>query len=204
MNKTPDSPDALDSGEQHDPAGQGPQESAAQSPEQNPAHSQGALPRREFLRGAAIAAAGLTIVPRHVLGGTGYSAPSDTVNVAGVGVGGMGRSNMTALSSQNIVALCDVDWGYVDKGFAKLQQQASNGGGNRQMPADLTPEQRKRMEEQRANTALYIEKHPKAKRYTDFREMLEKQKDIDAVVVATPDHNHAIIASASMSTSRSR
>src|SRR5262249_27047021 len=152
--------------------------------------------RREFLRGAAIAAAGLTIIPRHVLGGTGYAAPSDTVNIAGVGVGGMGRSNMINLSSQNIVALCDVDWSYVDKGFAKLGQQ--NGGGNRMSTEQLTAEQRKRFEEQRANVALFVEKRPKAKRYTDFREMLEKQKDIDAIVVATPDHNHAVIASAAM------
>ena len=65
--------------------------------------------RRTFLQSAAAAAAGVTIVPRHVLGGTGYQAPSDTFNVAGVGVGGMGRSNLTALASQNIVALCDVD-----------------------------------------------------------------------------------------------
>jgi predicted dehydrogenase len=179
MKTTPDSPDAPDSGEQHDQAGQG------------------SFPRREFLRGAAIAAAGLTIVPRHVLGGTGYTAPSDTVNIAGVGVGGMGRSNMIALSSQNIVALCDVDWGYVDKGFNKLTQQAGSSGP-RNAPPDLTAEQRRRWEEQPTNTAAYIEKHPKAKRYTDFREMLEKQKDIDAVVVATPDHNHAVIASAAM------
>jgi len=136
-------------------------------------------------------------VPRHVLGGTGFTAPSDTVNVAGVGVGGMGRSNMTALSSQNIVALCDVDWGYVDKGFTKYADQFKTNA-NRTMPADVTPEMRKRFEEQRANTALYLEKHPKAKRYTDFREMLEKQKDIDGIVVATPDHNHAVIASAAM------
>jgi len=181
MKTTPDSPD---SGE--------PQQPSAQE-----THDERHLPRREFLRGAAIAAAGLTIVPRHVLGGTGYAAPSDTVNIAGVGVGGMGRSNMTNLASQNIVALCDVDWGYVDKGFTKYQQGYANNA-NRQMPADVTPEQRKRFEDQRSNTALYIEKHQKAKRYTDFREMLEKQKDIDAIVVATPDHNHAVIASHAM------
>jgi predicted dehydrogenase len=155
------------------------------------------LPRREFLRGAAIAAAGLTIVPRHVLGGTGFAAPSDTVNIAGVGIGGMGRNNMIAVSSQNIVALCDVDWGYVDKGFSHLQQQAQQSS-NRTPPADATPEMLKRYEEQRSNATLYVEKHQKAKRYTDFREMLEKQKDIDAVVVATSDHNHAVIASAAM------
>ncbi len=65
----------------------------------------------------------MTIVPRHVLGGTGYQAPSDTFNVAGVGVGGMGRSNLTALASQNIVALCDVDFGYVDRKYADLSSQ---------------------------------------------------------------------------------
>jgi len=79
--------------------------------------------RRQFLQSAAIAAAGVTIVPRHVLGGTGYQAPSDTLNIAGVGIGGMGRSNMLALASQNIVALCDVDWGYVDKKYAELPTQ---------------------------------------------------------------------------------
>ena len=79
--------------------------------------------RRTFLQSAAAAAAGVTIVPRHVLGGTGYQAPSDTFNVAGVGVGGMGRSNLTALASQNIVALCDVDFGYVDRKYADLPTQ---------------------------------------------------------------------------------
>lgn len=185
MKTTPDSPD---SGEQH--------EQPVDHPDQDPRQS---LPRREFLRGAAIAAAGLTIVPRHVLGGVGYAAPSDTVNIATVGCGGQGRTNMINLASQNLVAMCDVDFGYVDKGFTRLQQQAANAGANRRTPPeDATPEQRKRFEEQRANAALYLEKHPKATRYTDFREMLEKQKDIDAVVVATPDHNHAVIASAAM------
>jgi predicted dehydrogenase len=183
MNTRPDSPETPESGD-HQPqeAGQG-----------------DGLPRREFLRGAAIAAAGLTIVPRHVLGGTGYTAPSDTVNLAGVGVGGMGRSNAIALSSQNLVAMCDVDWGYVDNGFDRVQRQFKEAANNnRPIPEDATPEQRARMEESRRNTPLFIEKFPKAKRYTDFREMLEKQKDIDAVFVATPDHNHAVIASAAM------
>ncbi len=158
--------------------------------------SERTLPRREFLKDAAIAAAGLTIIPRHVLGGTGYAAPSDTVNIAGVGVGGMGRQNMINLSSQNLVAMCDVDWGYVDTGFEKLQKNGN--GGPRTPPADATPEQRKRFEEQTSNIARFKEQFPKVKRYTDFREMLDKQKDIDGVVVATPDHNHAVIASAAM------
>src|SRR5207302_3738172 len=75
--------------------------------------------RRTFLTKAAVGAAGLTIIPRHVLG-RGFTPPSDLLNIAGVGVGGMGRSNLINLASQNIVALCDVDWGYADKGFARL------------------------------------------------------------------------------------
>ena len=90
--------------------------------------------RRTFLQSAAAAAAGVTIVPRHVLGGTGYQAPSDTFNVAGVGVGGMGRSNLTALASQNIVALCDVDFGYVDRKYADLSTQLAQA---RKQIADL-------------------------------------------------------------------
>jgi len=61
-------------------------------------------------------AAGISIVPRHVLGGVGYTAPSDILNIAGIGVGGMGRSNLRAMASQRIVSLCDVDWRYA-KGY---------------------------------------------------------------------------------------
>jgi predicted dehydrogenase len=153
------------------------------------------IPRRKFIQTAGIAAAGVTIVPRHVLGGVGFQAPSDVVNVAGIGVGGMGRSNMTALAGQNIVALCDVDWEYADKGFANLATSAAN---MQKRLADASPEMRPRMEAQIANTKLLAEKAPKAKRYVDYREMLEKQKDIDGIVVATPDHTHAVIAMAAM------
>src|SRR6266851_2109782 len=81
------------------------------------------MTRREFVKDAAVAvagtSAGLTIVPRHVLG-RGMTPPSDLLNIAGVGVGGMGRANLINLASQNIVALCDVDWGYAEKGFSQL------------------------------------------------------------------------------------
>src|ERR1700746_2622511 len=78
-----------------------------------------AMTRREFVKEAAFAGAGLTIVPRHVLG-KGVTPPSDLLNIAAVGVGGMGRANLINLASQNIVALCDVDWGYAEKGFDRL------------------------------------------------------------------------------------
>ena len=73
--------------------------------------------RRKFIKQTAAAAAGITIVPRHVLGGVGYTAPSDQLNIAGIGVGGMGRANLRAMESQRIVALCDVDWRYSQKTF---------------------------------------------------------------------------------------
>src|SRR5208282_3971455 len=66
------------------------------------------ISRRNFLTTAAAGGAALTIVPRNVLG-RGFTPPSDTLNIAAVGVGGMGRTNVINLSSQNIVALCDVD-----------------------------------------------------------------------------------------------
>jgi predicted dehydrogenase len=116
--------------------------------------------RRKFLASAATAAAGFTILPRHVLGGVGFKAPSDTLNIAGIGVGGMGRSNLRNITGQNIVALCDVDWGYAEKAFND---------------------------------------YPNAKKYKDYRRMLdEMSNDIDAVVIATPDHTHAITAADSM------
>jgi len=77
------------------------------------------LTRRSFLTDAALAGAGLTIVPRHVLG-RGFTAPSDLLNVAAVGVGGQGRANLINLASENVVALCDVDWDYANKAFASL------------------------------------------------------------------------------------
>ncbi len=68
--------------------------------------------RRDFIRNSSLAAAGFFIVPRHVLGGPGYIAPSDKLNIAGIGVGGKGESDLFEFSKSpkaNIVALCDVD-----------------------------------------------------------------------------------------------
>ena len=164
------------------------------------------LARRRFVSTAA-AAAGLAIVPRHVLG-RGRQAPSDTVNVASVGIGGMGRSNAFALASENVVALCDVDWNYVEHSWnqafnprppARRGTNGTSGAGGQAPQRQLTPEQQKRAADMQQRTQRMKEVHwVKAKRYTDYREMLEKQKDIDAVVVATPDHLHAVVASAAM------
>ena len=77
--------------------------------------------RRQFLAGAATAAA-LTIVPRHVLGGPGHTAPSDMLNVAGIGVGGMGATDLANYKDEAVVALCDVDDQYAAKTFAAFPQ----------------------------------------------------------------------------------
>src|ERR1700751_3351024 len=83
------------------------------------------MTRRSFLSKVAVSGAALTIVPAHVLG-RGFPPPSDTLNIACVGVGGMGRSNLINLASQNIVALCDVDWGYTDKNLSRLDTDVAN------------------------------------------------------------------------------
>ena len=72
--------------------------------------------RRAFIKSTAAASAAV-IVPRHVLGGPGYRAPSDTLVIAGVGVGGMGRVYLENVASENIAVLCDVDHGYAKRTF---------------------------------------------------------------------------------------
>ena len=72
--------------------------------------------RRKFIK-AASAAGAFTIVPRYVLGGAGNTPPSEKLNIAGIGIGGMGASNLQNLKGENIVALCDVDYDYAGKTF---------------------------------------------------------------------------------------
>lgn len=134
--------------------------------------------RREFVGDTAKLALGAMIVPRAVLGGPGYRAPSSKLNIACVGIGGMGMSNMSQMLSENVVAVCDVDFAYVE----------------RSLDGRLKP----RQGEPTARNVQLGEAYKAAAKYTDFREMLDKQKDIDAVLVATPDHLHATIALAAM------
>jgi predicted dehydrogenase len=113
------------------------------------------ISRRDFIGKAATVAAGFTVIPSHAVSGLGHIAPSDKLNIAGIGIGGMGRGVLEDLArTENIVALCDVDWS-------------------------------ERVER-------VFETYPGAKRYKDFRVMLDNQKDIDAVMIATPDHTHAV------------
>jgi hypothetical protein len=76
--------------------------------------------RRNFLKQSGLTAAGITIVPSLTVSGLGHKAPSDKMNIAGVGIGGKGYPNLKAMSQENIVALCDVDWKYSDKTFKEF------------------------------------------------------------------------------------
>ncbi len=166
------------------------------------------ITRRKFVAGVTLAVASPMIVPRHVLGGVGFTAPSDTVNFALIGCGGQGKTDSGELvaGGQNMVALCDVDFGYVDRAVADLtRDRGPRPGGGRpggQGAPQMSEEQMKRMqqqmEERRARAVKLQEAYKTAKRHTDFRKMLETQKDIDAIVVATPDHLHATIAKTAM------
>ncbi len=80
------------------------------------------ITRRKFVAGTTGAALSAMIVPRHVLGGVGYNAPSDTVNFALIGCGGQGKTDSGELVSggQNLVALCDVDFSFVDREIARV------------------------------------------------------------------------------------
>lgn len=163
-----------------------------------------AIPRRKFISQAGAAAA-LTIVPRHVLG-RGLVPPSDKLNIAGIGVGGMGRANLINLASQNIVALCDVDWGYagksldrLDSDIEKLRARIEAAPAQPQSGQPAAEFDREKAKAELADMVRLKTEHvPKAKRHKDYRQMLEQQKDIEAVVVATPDHMHATIALAAM------
>ena len=120
------------------------------------------ISRRSFLKQGTAAAIGLAVVPSTVLGKKyGHVSPSDKLNIAAVGIGGMGHADINAVKkTENIVALCDVDWKYAKGVFDEF---------------------------------------PNAKKYWDYRKMYDEMgKSIDAVIVATADHTHAIITADAM------
>ena len=120
--------------------------------------------RRDFLKKGLLAST-IMIVPRHVLGGVGYTAPSDQLNIAAIGAGGKGRTdiiNAAVEGRERVVALCDID----------------QFGGH--------------------GVTAAMKKFRLANFYHDFREMLDQEKDLDAVTISTPDHTHAVCAMAAM------
>ncbi|MCB1125118.1 MAG: Gfo/Idh/MocA family oxidoreductase, partial [Verrucomicrobiae bacterium] len=117
-----------------------------------------ACSRRRFLHTSAAAGA-FSLLPSGVLGAPGRPGANDRLNIASIGAGGRAADDLDGVKSENIVALCDVDWGGAAESF---------------------------------------ERFPKAKRYRDFRMMLDAEPGIDAVLVAIPDHCHAVAAMAAI------
>ncbi|HET9369002.1 MAG TPA: Gfo/Idh/MocA family oxidoreductase [Vicinamibacterales bacterium] len=175
--------------------------------------------RREFVATTAAAAAAWMIVPRHVLG-QGQTPPSDLVNIAVVGINGMGAVNAEAVMSQNIVAICDADEGLLDAKIERWKESLRPPKPNPRPPAPRPPRtppptlawnafgpstlQRDAdaawpAPQPRAELQRFVDQQlPRLEKYADYREMLEKQRDLDGVIIATPDHMHAPIASAAM------
>jgi len=158
--------------------------------------------RRDFL-GTMAATAAFTIVPRSVLGGPGYTAPSDMINIAGIGVGARGAANIRGFATPDVPI--EARTGGVQTRFsypyAGIQPPSQARGANAARAASESY--------RHANiyalcdvdhdfAAHVMAGYPKAKRYKDYREMLDKEKEIDAVMIGTPDHTHAVIASAAM------
>ena len=167
--------------------------------------------RREFLRGTGFSAAALTIAPRRVLGGPGYVAPSDKITVACIGVGAQGTRVMMDFLKQpdvQIVAVCDVNKegnDYVEWWPNELRekQRALLGSTYSDWGHDWKGGTAGREPARRLVEAYYAAQAPSAKykgcaAYIDYRELLEKEKDLDAVIVGTPDHTHTVISIASM------
>ena len=165
--------------------------------------------RREFLSGAAAAAAAVTIVPRRVLGGPGFVAPSDKVTLACVGFGTQAIREIGGILASpevEVVAVCDVEkdgvnyleWSKNDirNVIRRLLQNPAWREGVNHVPGgrDVGKEivdtfyAKERGSEPRRGCATYV----------DFRELLVKEKDVTAVKVMTPDHTHAPIALAAL------
>jgi len=145
------------------------------------------LSRRSLIHQGLETAAAFTVIPRSVLGGAGHAAPSERLQVAIIGTGGQGRSNLGALLPQDdvdIVAICDVT---EEADYSQFYYKGKAGRG----PV-LKMIERHYAERSSAG------REPRCTAYVDFREMLDREKGIDAVLIATPDHIHAVASLAAI------
>src|SRR5579864_442723 len=189
-------------------------------PRSSPSRS---VSRREFLAQSATAALGFSIIPRRVLGGPGYVPPSDKVNIAFIGVGAQGlRVMLRFLREADVqgVAVCDVNKS--GSNYPQWSQHEFCNSVRKLLGVDsgwdwLSPDQPIQLTHslrvtggvagrepcQKIVEGYYASQQPSGKykgctAYSDFRELLEKQKDLDAVVVCTTDNLHAAVSAAAM------
>jgi len=147
---------------------------------------------RRGLLGRAAAAAALAVVPRHVLGGQGRVPPSEKITLAGIGTGGQGIQNLVIFQhfpEVQVVAVCDVNregGGYLSWNWTQGKEERVAG----REPARRTMEE-SYAKQKRSGT------YRGCRAYSDYRELLAKE-DMDAVMIATPDHTHAAITMAAL------
>lgn len=168
------------------------------------------ISRRQFIGSAATASlAAFTIAPRNVLGGPGFVAPSDQLTLGYIGCGTQGMREMTGLIANpkiRIVAVCDpnklstdyIDWSRngIRDGIRKALEDPTWGENFNGIPGGRDIGQQ--------FVEKYYAKDKSGKKYkgcasyVDFRELLEKEKDVDTLKIMTPDHLHATISIAAM------
>ena len=147
--------------------------------------------RRQFL-GAMGAGAAFAIVPRAVLGGEGRTAPGNKTTLASIGLGGQGHVdlfNFLQLSEVQVVAVCDVNregGGYISWDWMQGKEQKLGG----REPA-------RRLVNEHYAKQRGVGKFEGCRAYADYRELLERE-DVDGVVIATPDHTHAVVTMAAI------
>ena len=165
--------------------------------------------RRQFINSAAVTTATISIVPRHVLGGTGYVAPSDKITVANIGCGTQGLREMSGMLQNpdiQVVSVCDVnkfttnylDWSAngIRNGIRRTLEDENWGANYKGIPGgrDIGKEYVEKYYAKNKPSGQY----KGVSSYEDYRELLEKESDIDAVKIMTPDHHHAYLAIAAM------
>ena len=166
------------------------------------------LSRRQFV-GTTAAATAFTIVPRHVLGGINHIAPSDKLNIAYIGCGTQGIREMASLIAQpdvQITSVCDpnkystnyVDWSLngIRNIVRRVLDEPEWGGEMKGIPGgrDVGRELVEKYYARKSGSGSYAG----CASYNDYREQLDKETDIDAVKVMTPDHLHAAVSIAAM------
>ncbi|MEO5599679.1 MAG: Gfo/Idh/MocA family oxidoreductase [Cyclobacteriaceae bacterium] len=167
------------------------------------------ISRRKFVSAAAVASLGFTIVPRHVLGGKKFVAPSDKVTLGYIGCGTQGLREMAELIGNpkvQIVAVCDpnkrsadyIDWSAngIRNDIRKALGEPTWGEGLNGIPGGR--EVGKEFVEKYYAKSKDSGKYKGCPAYIDFRELLENEKDLDALKIMTPDHLHATISIAAM------
>ena len=167
------------------------------------------LSRRQFMRAGGAAATAFTIVPRHVLGGAGFVAPSEKITLACIGFGTQAIREIGGILASpdvQVVAVCDVEkdgvnyleWGknQIRDGIRRLIGNPTWREGSNHVPGGR--DVGKEIVETYYAKQRGTEQYKGCATYADFRELLDKEKDVTAVKVMTPDHTHATIALAAL------